>query len=297
MDGLTGMSSRLPFTFACLLRKTLLPEPFVWSLLGAVVLAAILLLRNPAKRPFRRGFIVLSIAWFASAAILAAADIRLYQLLTEENHLIEWLTADVLLVASCIVLAAAVRSARRGRPLPMGVFLWGGFFLAFARELEWGQPFFGAKAWYSRNLFRLRAYLDPGYFVQFRAKYRLPESAEFLYQAHLIISVIFIVLVVLAGWYVLWHWRDFLSHLRRVPRESFGRYFLLGAAVYIAAQPLGRLFERLLTSPLLLEWRKANHLGHRILDEPLELWAAVCFLWAAIVFWKAHCKHQKGTAP
>jgi len=290
MPELTGTLPPSPAILAFLIRKTLLPEAYVWLLAGAVGLAAVVSLRRgPSGAALRRALVGFSIVWFVFVAVLAAVRLELYKALTEEDHFIEWLTADVLLVASCIVLAAAVRSARRGRPLPMGVFLWAGFFLACARELEWGQPFFGAKAWYSRNLFRLRSYLEPGYFVYFQDKYRLPESAEFLYRAHLIISALFIMLAVLAGWYVLRHWRSFLLQLRRITREPYGRYFLMGVAVYTIAQPLGRLFERVLASrELLLAWRKAYHLGHRILDEPLELWAAVCFLFAALAFWQAH---------
>ncbi len=49
----------------------------------------------------------------------------------------------------------------------------------------------------SRNLFRLRSYLEPSYFVYFQDKYSLPESAEFLYRVHLIISALFIMLAAL----------------------------------------------------------------------------------------------------
>ena len=271
-----------------LLRRTELGEAYVWGLLLVVAVLLILLLgRRLSDAALRKGFVLFSLAWFAGLGVLAAAQFRFYQRLTREDHFIEWLTADFLLTAAVIGFVAAARAARR-RPAPVTVFLAGGYFCAFLREIEWGQPFYGDKVWYSRHLFFPRAYIDPSYFHEFRSGETIAVSAGDLYLAHVTSSTVLIVLAGLAGAYLIRHRRAFLNGLRQLPRTSAGRYFALGVGVYLGAQILGKGFEKLLKSELLINWRRANHVGHRILDEPLELWAAACFLMSVLALWNRH---------
>lgn len=271
-----------------LLRRTHLGEAYVWGLLLVVALLTILLIRRrPSQAALRKGFVVFSLVWFAGLGVLAVAQFKVYQRFTRENHFIEWLTADFLLAAAVIGFVAAARAARR-RPAPVTVFLAGGYFCAFLREIEWGEPFYGDKVWYSRHLFVPRAYIDPSFFHEFRSGETIPVSAGDLYLAHVVSSAVVIVLAALAGAYLIRNRRGFLNGLRQLPRTSHGRYFALGVGVYVGAQILGKGFEKLLKSEVLINWRRANHIGHRLLDEPLELWAAACFLMSMLALWNRH---------
>ncbi len=271
-----------------LLRRTELPEAYVWGLLLVVALLMILLVRRrPSQAALRKGFVVFSLVWFAGLGVLAVAQFKVYQRFTREDQFIEWLTADFLLAAAAIGFVAARRAARR-RPAPVTVFLAGGYFCAFLREIEWGEPFYGDKVWYSRHLFFPRAYIDPSYFHEFRSGESIAVSASDLYLAHVVSSAVLIVLAALGGAYLIRHRRGFLDGLRQLPRTSSGRYFALGVGAYCGAQILGKGFEKLLKSQYLIAWRGANHVGHRILDEPLELWAAACFLMSVLALWNRH---------
>ena len=268
-----------------LLRRTDLGEGYVLALAGLVVLAAaVVAYRRPGLRAIRAAFIALSAACLLVPVIFALVCFRLHQWLCEEDHVIEWLTADFLLAAWLIGLVATVRLSRRGRPSPTTLLLTAGCFVAFWRELEWGQPLFGEKVWYSRNLLRLRAYLSPEYFERFRESLHLSQRP--FYAAHLAISLGLILTAAIVIFYLIRHRRVLLRELRRLGRSEYGRYFLLGVGVYAVSQVMGAAFRHLLRTDWLTTWREQYGVSHRVLDEPLELWGALCFLVSMLVLWK-----------
>ena len=274
-------------TLGFVLRSTKLQEVYVlvFLLLVAVVTSAALH-RRLSISALLKAFIAFSVLTFAALIVLAAANFRIFSLICEENHALEWLTAIVLLAAWIIGLALMIRHSAKGRPPPMIVFLTAGYFSTFWRELEWGEPFFGCKLWYSRNLFRLEAYLNPGYFEDFRESLNLPGQPY--YMAHLVISLMFITLASIVLLYLARHRKSFLKELLRLPARPYGRYFLLGFGVFLGSQALGHFLMRPLLAGPLAELRQVHHVGHRILDEPLEFWASTCFLMSMITLWKSN---------
>jgi len=278
--------------------RTGLDGGYVLLVLLLCSLAAWWTLRLGASdRTISKAFVAISAAYVAAMAGLAALDIDTFRDCTEEDGLIEWASAGMLLLAWVLGLAATVRLARRGRRCPVGLLLSAVFFVACVRELEWGQPFLGDKVWYSRNLFRLRAYLDPSYFEEFRKSLRLSDPPLPLYTVHLVFSCAAIVLMGTVGAYLVRFRKTFLCELRELPRRTFGRYFLLGAGAYGGAQILGRLFAHALRSDVLAGWQAAHHVGHRVLDEPVELWASACCLMSILMFWRDHFRRPGKTDP
>jgi len=268
------------------LRVTDLDEVYVLSLALAVVLAVVAALRiKPSARTLVRSLAAAGGASAAALLALAAIHFPSYQRITEEDHLIEWLSALFLLAGWVVGLAAAVRLARRRTPSPLAVFLAAGLFVAFWRELEWGQPFLGDKLWYSRNVFRLRAYVRPDYFERFAATLALPNSPAALRLVHLTFSGMLIVLSLAVLLYLLRHHRAFSRELRALFKAPGGRELLVyaaaGAILYAGSQVLGWCFRHCLNHPL-AAWRDAYNVSHRIVDEPLEMLGAACFMASAI---------------
>jgi len=238
-----------------------------------------------SDRSVTRGFVALSAAWFAGTTVAAVTDLAWYRASVHEDHLSEWLSAELLLLGAVVGLAALVRGARRGRPAPMAAVLAGGCLLGCCRELEFGRPFFGAKVWYSRNLFRPRAYLDPGYVRAFTRDEPLTGKPLPLYPVHLIFSGVLILCVALAAWYVIRHRRRLARELRRLAGRTYGRYLLLGLGGYVGAQALiGKVCEWILDFEGLTAWQARYDLDRSIVCEPLEAWSAACLLLAAVMF-------------
>ncbi|MCD4700112.1 MAG: hypothetical protein K8R91_06030 [Phycisphaerae bacterium] len=282
-----------------LLRRTRLDEIYVLLSLVCVCIAAWGVLRFRASgRAVRKGFVAFTVAWFAGVIALAVIDFKTFKGYTREEHIIEWLSAEMLLVASVLGLVATIRLARRGEPSPMALFLTSGFSLACVRELEWLRPFFGGKIWYSRNLFRPQAYLDPSYFDRFIKSEGLSQKPLPLYPAHLIFSSVMIVVAVIVVIYLVRHRKRFLEQLRELPRTTYGRYFFLGLAGYVGAQAVvGELFEKLLDIDALAAWRSAHGVGHGIATEPVELWSAACLLLSMLMLWSANIAGKNQRRP
>ena len=279
-----------------LLRRTRLDEILVLICLISVFVAALGIIRfRPSNRTVRKGFIAFTIAWFAGVIALAIIDFGTFRDSIREEHIIEWLSAEILLVAAILGLALAIRMSRLGRPSPVAFFLAGGFALAFVRELEWFRPFFGEKIWYSRNLFRPQAYLDPSYFDKFIKSEGLSARPVPLYPAHLIFSAVLIVISLIVVIHLVRHRRRFLEQLRNMSRTTWGRYFYLGVAGYVGAQViLGEISEKVIRIDALASWRSAYGVGHGIVTEPVELWASVCFLLSILALWSEQLPVRAG---
>lgn len=267
------------------LRRTEFREVYVLlSLVGLVAGVAVLMRLRPSDRVIRRAFVGSSIVYFAAAAAAGLIDFRALQSLSAEDGPIEWVTAHALLIAWLLAATALLRGVWRGRPGHMAAFLASGLCLAWGRELAWGRPFIGKRIWYSRNLFRPQAYIAPAYFEAFKESEGLAEDPALLYAAHLVLSGLLVVVSVALAIYLFRHRRRFLRDVRDLPRRTYGRYFLMGLGAYGAAQVIGTLARNLLECRALAAWHRAHGvLGHRVVDEPIELWAAACFLMSAIL--------------
>jgi len=274
-------------------------EVYVLLMLVLLVLATWLLLRIGASdRRIGRAFRAASIAYFLSVIALGLIDFATLQKLSWEDHVIEWLSVEALFVAGVLAAVVLARRARRGQPCPLSAVLAAGLWLASARELAWGRPFFGRRLWYSRNLFRPQAYLDPAYFRKFRKYEGLAEEAAALYVAHIVFSAVFILAAVVLIVYVLRHRRRFLGQLRGLRARACGRYFLLGVGAYASAQMIGELFEMISESEAARRWHEAHAvLGHRVVDEPIELWGAACLLISMVTFWRDSFRSAGAGAP
>ena len=125
-----------------LMTSTELPAHYAWALLGGVLLLTCLVLwLRPSVRRFTRGVLLFGACGYAAMVVLWLVDFPLYHRLIREHHLVEWLTAHLLLIAVLFGLAYIVNRRRNGMPAPGAVFLVTGYFAALCRELEWGEPF------------------------------------------------------------------------------------------------------------------------------------------------------------
>ncbi len=154
---------------AWILKSTLLEGPSVLALLlGVFLLAVGLIALRPSPGLLARMSAFAALIGLYVLAAIAYVRYDVYIWWCEEDHVIEWLSAHFLLAGWVLGLILLARLASRRRFSTTGAILTCGYFWGFWRELEWGQPFFGDKFVYTRNFFRLRAYLDPAYFDEFR---------------------------------------------------------------------------------------------------------------------------------
>ena len=278
----TGTLAQAP---GIVLRQTELAEVHVLWLLVALAIACWALVRARASnRGITRAFAVVAGGYFLGVIVLGLVSFRTLQELSLENGIIEWLTAHCLLIGCVMAAFLAVRQGLRREPCPSAAALAVVLFWAWGRELAWGLAFLGRRLGYSRNLFRWRAYAGVGYFEKFRKSEGLVPDAASLYAAHWVFAgLVFGTLAVLAV-YVLRHRRRFVRELRELIGTINGRYFLVGVVGYGSAQVLGEMFEWISKSEAARQWHVAQGvLGHRVVDEPIELWAAACLLMSAVM--------------
>ena len=270
------------------LKNTQMSEFYVLALGLAVFAAAgILIVRGPSARSLSRGFILLTAAYVLSLTVLGLARYDVLVVICEENHLIEWLSALLLLAAWVIGLILTIRLGMQRRPSPMAAFLTAGYFWGFWRELEFGAPFFGQKWIYSRNFFRPRAYLlDPGYFGEFNRSLGHEEHRP-LFVMHWVGVSVVLVCGALLGVYLYRHRKIFVQELKQLGKTVHGKYFLLGAALYISSQIVEKLIGKALKSDLLLDYRRTYGLSERVIGEPFESLAPLAFLLSMVTFWNA----------
>lgn len=232
-----------------------------------------------------KAFLALSAALLATCLIIGARDAWLLMTYCREGHVIESLTAAVLLVAWVLGAIITARLAMQGHPSPGAAALTAVYFLAFCRETEWGEPLLGFQPWQSRNLFRIRPYRDPSYFEQFRLEQGLSDFP--LYAAHLLWSTAIVLGCLALVWYLVRHRKSLVGDLRDLYASVHGRYFVIGLAVYVMCQEIGHRFDNAMAEGGCLAWMRDRHyLTNRILDEPIELWAAACFLMSMIMLWR-----------
>jgi hypothetical protein len=281
------------------LRRTELAEAYVLLLLLVSLGATWVFLRVRASdRAILKSFAAAGVAFLVAVTALGVMDFATVQELTWEDGVLEWLTAHALLIAWLLAALILIRELRSGRPSPATAVLATGLFLCWGRELAWGRPFSGQRLWYSRNLFRLKPYLDPAYFQRFRESEALTVDPMTLYWAHLAFSGLFALLLLALGIYVARHRRRFVRELRERLRQVCGRLFLLGVGCYFVAQVLGHLFKLISQSDAARAWHKAHGvLGHRVVDEPIELLGAVAFLLSAVTLWRWRFRSEAAAEP
>ena len=253
-------------------------------ILAALVVAAagvMLKLRLPFAA-LRRIFIIATVVCFVAMATVAVIGLELYSNLIREHGIAEWLTVDFLLAACVIGIVAAVRIARKSRPMPVGLFLAYGYFVAFYRELEWGAAFTGGeRLWRRRHLINPRAYWDVSYFEKFSRKLDTPRSPETLYAVHLLTAGLLILLGAIAVVYIIRHRKAFIKQLRKLPATTYGRYFLLGLSGYLGAHVLGKIIH------WIHEAMQVTGFAHRLVEEPLEFFGAMAFFFSMFAMWSA----------
>ena len=260
--------------------------PEVYVFLSAVLVAAVVMAALNQKAwmaAARKVFLCLSVVVVASMALALVAAPRAAHDIAGEGHVYEWLTAHVFLAAAIVGIVLVVHLGLHNRPSPLAVFLTAGYSAAFCRELEWGQPFFGEKVWYSRFLFRPKALIDSACFARLARSIGL--SPEYLHTVHMIFASAICLIGAVVVWYLLRHRRVFIRELRQLPRTSCGRFFLLGIGIHVGMEILKYLIGYLLLSPLLVGWSTAHAIGTEVFEEPLELVAAISFLLSMLAYW------------
>lgn len=235
----------------------------------------------------KKAFVGVAIAILVSYVVLAAVCLPMLHQMSQEDHVIEWLSASCLLIAWVLGAIVSVREYRVSRPTPMMIFLTAGCFWAFWRELEYGGSLTGGQFWYSRNLFRPEAFLEPAYFEEFRRAMDLPFTPSFLYGVHLACSAAMLLLAATVLVAVLRHWRIFVGEARALSHCTYGRFFLLGAGAYVFVQVSGNVLGRALRSDALMSWAQSVSLTRRVFDEPVEFFGALCIMTSMVAAW--HC--------
>jgi len=271
---------------ALILRRTEIGEPAVLGLAATVLaLAAALIILRPSPDALRLGYLVFCVVFLSGMSIFAVVRYRAFLTICQENHIVEWLTADYMLAAWVAGLIITIRLARQGRPSPLAAFLTAGYFWGFWREMEWGAAFFGDKVLYTRNFFRPRAYWSQAYFDEF-ARSKLISG-----QPLLVIHWIGVIVAVLCGaitlGYLYRHRKVFLCELKDLRRAVHGRYFLAGLLIYLGAETIENLVGSMLKWEMFAECRRAHGLSDRMIGEPLEVLAALAFMLSIVTFWHA----------
>ena len=277
------MHVQIPTTMAFVLCDESIGGVGVIILAALVVAAAGVILKlRLSFAALRKIFIIATVVCFAAMAAVALIGLELYSELIREHGITEWLTVDFLLAACVIGVVATARIARRGRPLPIGLFLAYGYFVAFYRELEWGAAFTGGeRLWRRRHLINPRAYWDISYFEKFSRKLDVPRFPEALYAVHMITAGLLILLGAIAVVYIIRHRETFLKQMRKLSATVYGRYFLLGLGGYLGAHVIGKI----------IHWiHEAMHVTgfpHRLVEEPFELAGAMAFFFSMLAMWRA----------
>lgn len=268
-----------PASLAAVLKGSELSDAGVCLVAAGVMAATVLLMAvRPSLRALRRLFVALVVgSGIALAVVAAASGVVTYTKLTNENGAVEWLAAAFLLCAWIIGAIATARSALAGRPDPLGLFLTSGFFVAFWREIEWGWYLvYGQEVWWRRCLVRPRAYWDPAYFERFGRKLDVPLPPATLWRIHVITAGTLIVLGTIVLVLLIRHRRRLAVQLRAMHKTPRGWFFLVGMGLFLGAHALGKV----------LGWYHAElqaaNFDHHFLEEPIELWGAMAFLFAMI---------------
>lgn len=283
------MHVQIPIAMASVLCDESIGGVGVLTLAALVVAAAVVMLKlRLSFAALRKIFIIASIVCFVVMGTVAIIGLELLSELIREHGIAEWLAVDFLLAACVIGVVATVRIARRGRPLPVGLFLAYGYFVAFYRELEWGAAFTGGRRlWRRRHLINPRAYWDISYFEKFSRKLDNLRPPETLYAVHLITAGLLILLGAIAVVYIIRHREIFVKQMRKLPATTYGRYFLLGLGGYLGAHVIGKI----------IHWiHEAMHVTgfpHRLVEEPLELWGAMAFFFSMLAMWLAVAKSNQ----
>ena len=264
---------------AVILRESSLSGPSVLVLLFALATVAMAGLSRGVWRAASAkvfwGFIALLVVAWASSVVFWP---RTLDGISGEGHVIEWTTSHLLLVAAAVGLVTMLRLRREGRSSPITMLLTVGCFAGFFRELEWGQPFVGEKYLYTRYMFRPRAWFDPERLHGPAEDTGL--STEMLHTSMMVfLGVVIVVAVVLV---VYFHRRREVFHrqLREFIHTLWGRLFLVGCGLYVAALLLCRVTDKIFEA-----WMEANGVSSCIIAEPLELIGAIFFAGSMLALW------------
>ncbi len=257
------------------LKFTRIGEPLVLAItLGVLAVAAMLLVWRRPARQLLIGLAVLSVAFLGAIAAIGFRSAVDIELICKECHLVEWLTAALLMAAWLIGLAGLIGRRWVAGAKTLAVFLTAGMLAGWVRELEFGKPFFGNKVIYTRNLFRLEAYLNPAYFDEFGRKLG-HETQRPLQVMHWVGAAVIFTFAIAVGSYLYRRRRVLARELKSFFATAAGRYFAVGCGLYIGTQLTGRVFELL------------TNLDNRLVGEPLECVASACFMVCMVSLWHA----------
>ena len=264
---------------ATILRKTSLDETLVLLFLGLVMTVGILgLYRKIRVAAHNKAFWGIVVALLATSACIFFIDPKTFDAFSGESHVVEWLTADMLLLAWVIGLLAVLRLRARKKPYPLTLFLTVGYMVAFFRELEWGEPLFGEKIVYTRYMFRPKAYFDPSRFNALAREIGLSE--QFLHTSLLVFLGLVIVIGTITITYLVRHRKVFVEELLVFYKKPWGRYFMMGFGLYLASQLTGELVEEVLEDQL-----AAIGTSYCVIAEPLELIASMLLMRSMMALW------------
>ena len=272
---------------AVILRNTKIAELYVLLfLLGTIGVVCLASVRRFSQAVIHRTHWLALVGTILALIGIAFFDFRLFLGFFKENHWVEWMTAIFMFVAAGVGFSILLRQKFRGEEAsPMLLLMSTGLLFGTCRELEWGQPFFGEKVWFSRHLFRPRSYVDSSRFEKYSRELSMPDFP--FYGLHLFFAALIFLIVIAVAIYLVRHRRTFHDETRSFHKTLAGRFILLGAGTIILAEGLGYLCGTPVMSWMLVNVRETFHGGNEFVEEPLEMLATTFFLTSMILAAKA----------
>ena len=278
------MEHTVPAALATVLRKTSLNELLVLASLAAVLAIVIPSLYRKVRAAGHNW-----VFWGLSAAIVIASGLlfsfrtQTFDTFCGEGHVVEWLTAHLLLIAGVVGIVTMFRLRARRKAFPLTVFLTTGCLVAFCRELQWGEPFFGEKIIYTRYMWRPGAYFNASHFRELAGESEMIQQGiteQFLHGSFLVFMVLIIVVGAVTISYFVRHRKLLAEQSRAFFKAPAGRLFIAGVGLFLAAQLSDEIVEELFEDQL-----AAMGTSSCVMAEPLELIASMLLVRSMVRLW------------
>jgi len=278
------MEHAVPVVLATVLRKTSLSELLVLASLAAVVAVVIpSLFRNVRAAGHNWVFWGLSAAIVIASGLLFSFRTQTFDTFCGEGHVVEWLTAHLLLIAGVVGIVTMFRLRAPRKALPLTVFLTTGMLVGFCRELQWGEPLFGEKVIYTRYIWRPAAYFDSSHFRELAGEPEMIQQGiteQFLYGSFLVFMALITVVGAVTISYIVYHRKLFAEQLRKFFKAPAGRLFIAGVGLFLGAQLSDEIVEELFEDQL-----AAMGTSSCVMAEPLELIASMLLARSMVRLW------------
>lgn len=271
---------QVPMIHGTVLKHTMLGEVYVLGIAVGVALLAAVAMNRRAFPVVRR-----SLPWLIGAIVIGAvvktfACPHTMARWTHESHVMEWVSAALLLAGWLITVATVLRPGPA--PRPVVAFMGAGLFVALARELQFGQAFLGEKVVSSRYFFRPAAWFDASRFADLSEETGV--ACESLRTIHVICAAVMFAILGAVAVYLIVRRCAFVEQFQRFARSAAGACFFVGLGLYVGTQIVGRAVEKWVEAAA-PDWVATVSFSNSFIDEPLELAGGLCLVMAVLRLW------------